>query len=357
MQPAKVSSAPHLDSSEADTLMLEVVKRFAAPERYGEVSQRNFLDAFYDLIDLVTQRTKAEMASLLCKSERTPRAVAHYLSLEPIAVGGRMLMHSPSLGNLDLLRIAHAGTQDHKALIAKRRAQDATRVDQATVAITSDAILQAAARGGRLGDTLSAPIRVSAPANVPRHSTLDASAFRHAMYQAARNEDEDGVTQALCDRFGLDRVTVGRVMEDQNGDALAVLLKSDSVPASEAHRLQILLFHAVGSNTANAVRAMRVYDALTVEECSISVASWQRLADARAQTIVSSTQTREPCGSDVGTAFDSSKRRPPGTGRHRTPPLRILGRITPRSRRMASPLRPVPTRQSRNPDRTGFPFR
>ena len=123
MQHAKVSNAPHLDSSEADTLMLEVARRYAAPERYGDLSPQQFLNAFYDLIDLVTQRTKAEMSVLLCRSERTPRAVAHYLSLEPIDIGGRMLMHSPSLGNLDLLRIAHAGTHDHKALIAQRRSK------------------------------------------------------------------------------------------------------------------------------------------------------------------------------------------------------------------------------------------
>ncbi len=285
MQPAKISTAPHLDSSEADTLMLEVVRRFAAPKRYGEVSPRQFLNAFYDLIDLVAQRTKAEMSAILCRSARTPRAIAHYLSLEPIDIGGQMLMYSPSLGHLDLLRIAHAGTQEHRALIAKRRMRDGASVDHAPDANANDAILQAAARGGRLGETKTAAIPARAQTDLPQPTQISAGEFRLAIHQAARNEDEDAIMQLLCDRFGLDRKIVAKVVDDENGDALAVLLKSDETPASEVHRLQILLFHAVGSSTTNATRAMRVYEALTVEECRVSVASWKQIAAERSQSV------------------------------------------------------------------------
>ena len=95
-----------------------------------------------------------------------------------------------------------------------------------------------------------------------------------AIYRAACDEDDDGVVQALSSRFSLPSTVVDRIMNDQNGDALAVLLKSDETPAAEAHRLQILLFDAIGSSTNNAIRAMRVYETLTVAECRKSVCAW-----------------------------------------------------------------------------------
>ncbi len=296
MQTAHIATPPHLDGTEADTLMLELVRRYADPERYGDLPRQSFLNAFYDLIDLVNQRTKAEMVTILCRMQRTPRAVAHYLSLEPVEIGGQMLLHSPSLGNLDLLRIAHAGTHQHKALIAERRAAHdcayeaaaSVQIEQADDRVgdrtdnrhadTSAAILKAAARGGRLTASNDAARQTSSSGDHTPRRPLDIGDFRRSLHQAARDEDEAAIVRLLGARFDLSYDVVTRITNDPSGDAFAVLLKSDETPAAEAHRLQILLFDTVGSDTANAIRAMRVYEALTVEECRRSVASWRKPA-------------------------------------------------------------------------------
>lgn len=133
--------------------------------------------------------------------------------------------------------------------------------------VAQDALLQVAARGGRLD--------IAPPPLAPRIDDQDWD-FGTAMENAARTGGRQALCNTLMRRYGIDLVSANQVMEDESGDTLAVALKASKVEKGQANRIQILAHPTIGLSVQNAMRSVRFYANLTAESCLEAIDQWPK---------------------------------------------------------------------------------
>lgn len=104
----------------AGKLFVESCERFLGNKEGRTLNGEQLLVAAENLFPHLNSAAKKAASKLLADHPLTPRAIAIWLAMEPIEVGGAMLSRSPVLGQLDLMRIAKTCGNAHARCIAGR---------------------------------------------------------------------------------------------------------------------------------------------------------------------------------------------------------------------------------------------
>lgn len=326
-------------SRECDDCLLVATDRFCAHDTHDRLTRTQFEEAFTLLANRVRAQTLQVIARSLAAEPATPRFVAIALALEAFPIAEPMLHRSTTLGQLDLLRVAHLKGGSHAAAIATR--SDVGHALERTLRAMGDAGVNAAladnpvlapitvTRTPVLEAQPEAAVRAEEPAPLPApapakgvetdqtgeparpvgnaratQALLEAAArggrltverqrpapeepqeaFAVALEAAVRRGKRGAAMRLLQSRMGLSRETVETVMEDSGGDTLCVAMKAMDVEAAVAGRILLLAFPQIGLSVHNAQRSMRLYKRLTTEGCAAAVAQWPKGEDAANDT-------------------------------------------------------------------------
>ena len=315
-----VSFHPAPDKLSKDDLLILAANRFCGDGSHDRLSTDQFKEAFYLLIGSCSETTKKFIAQILAHCAYTPRTIALYFALEPLAISTAVLADSLVLGQLDLLQIIEMKGEDYAQIIAGRpdigpsvikrlREFDSESVNVAlasnkalindaedrsadslfkeilkndlndaseTVAATDSsdkptelngseqALLAAAARGGRLDITTP---------EVPVHEPFD---FGSALEKSARAHSHQGMAVLMQKKMGLAYETAQQILADKSGDTFAVLMRASEVDPAQANRILLLTFPSIGLSAHNAMRAIRFYEQLKPESCRTAVKEWPK---------------------------------------------------------------------------------
>ncbi|MDD9910827.1 MAG: hypothetical protein OXR62_14205 [Ahrensia sp.] len=142
----------------------------------------------------------------------------------------------------------------------------------------SDALMEAAARGGKLADAAQAKAQDHERKENARPLDLATS-----LEKIAAAKSLQGLATLMAKASGLTLETAMQVLEDTSGDTMAVFLKSHEIESAVASRILMLTFPAIGMSTQNAIKAIRFYNGLTVESCRDAVDLWPKATIATAR--------------------------------------------------------------------------
>jgi len=326
-RPTPVSTTQH---QSRDELLMLATNRFCDVDTHTRLTVDQFKEAFYLLVGEASNVTKQMMARTLAHCDSTPRPIALYLSLEPLIISEPLLQYSTVLGQLDLLQIIQMKGADHAAIVAKRpdigpsvvkslkEFDDASVQDQLAanyaliedapqrsaaalfdkidtiplkkvraelnskteIATTSEALpkteertktetqlLQAAARGNRLEQPVSQHLIT------PQINEFD---FGDTFEKLAKSRSHQAMVVLMTKRFSLSQETGHRILLDETGSTLSVLLRAADVEDAQANRILLLVNPTIGLSVHNAMQAIRFYAKLKTESCLDAVSQWPK---------------------------------------------------------------------------------
>ncbi|MGI9354060.1 MAG: hypothetical protein ACR2PF_02675 [Rhizobiaceae bacterium] len=110
----------HQHEEEPDELMLLATERYCHAEHFDRLTMRQYCEAFEILSPQIKATTLQLVARSLAACPFAPRAVVMALALEPVSISRAILVQSPVLGQLDMLRIIDMGTERHAVMVAER---------------------------------------------------------------------------------------------------------------------------------------------------------------------------------------------------------------------------------------------
>lgn len=316
--------------------------RFCDPNSEKQLTVSQFKEAFLQLIDEVSLETKQAVARAIAHTPHTPRLIVLYFAMEPVSISAPILVHSPILGQLDLLRIVESKKGEHAELISERTdlgrtvierlyalkdaSLDTKLTENATIATNhenksaekmfasihgqldmsavikktehapvaeqtisksaSHSLLEAAARGKRLDTETTDGFEASKPDKVAKNQDIG-----EALEHAARLGSRHSVGVLLTKYLGLELNTAFQVLEDKSGDTLTVALKSQHVSAEQCNRIIMLTFPQVGLSVQNAKRSMNFYSSVSQAACEQAVSQWPKQSKAVHEKVLSDTKS------------------------------------------------------------------
>ena len=147
--------------------------------------------------------------------------------------------------------------------------QPSTAAEAEAKKTPEQALIAAAARGGRLNGVSETPNSIPA---------LDFD-FGEAMERASKTHSHQAMAALMQKKFAVSFDTAHQVLGDKSGDTLAVMLRAANVDAAQANRIQLLTHPTIGLSVHNAMRAVRFYERLQIESCQTAVDQWPKATD------------------------------------------------------------------------------
>ncbi len=312
-----VSPPRRVEVSSHDNLLLMATSRFCSTKNYDRLSIDQYKDAFYLLIEDVGNAAKQKIARFTTNCTFTPRQIALYLALEPIEISAPVLSRSPTLGQLDLVRIIETTGVDHARIIATRpdigpnvekrlRQIEDAEVNEALdknfalngktansqlsdkveeeptkevvfkqkglkISVKSSTkttkaekkLLEAAARGGKLDQNVVADLG-------------DETSFADSLEQAARSGNRQIIAESIRSETGLTLETAHQVLSDKSGQTLSVLLSAHDVGSHQTNRILMLAYPEIGLSVGRARETIAFYDRLNSASSRKAVDQWPR---------------------------------------------------------------------------------
>jgi len=280
-------------------LLLGQVQNFSLLARPRMADIHALKEFFYSLIGKTDADYRRQISILLSQNAYTPRQIAIFLALDPIAVATPILLYSPILGEKDFLNILERTGDDHAFVIAQRRSLpkrvlavlqtkinarstplsgQANRPQKQTVIAASkelnaeqtgssattarltprrDAsseLLALAGKGGKLG--------TSKPRRNVSENPVNLRMLTNSLLTAARTQQFWQFSNAIERTCKLNAGHVRKLIEDKNAGNLATLFCALSLPEAVAGRLLLLLCPMVGRNHKIFQKIMHEYKKL-----------------------------------------------------------------------------------------------
>lgn len=282
---------------------------------------RRFEELLVHLLPDAAEPERRFVAERLANSRDVPTTIVMMLARDTVDVARPMLERSRALGTPELLEVIAATGPDHHRILAERAGlpeevrlalaasmeQNPTEAtgfltDRPTeepeaailrlaqqASIASNASRQSASEVISLEDFLKAerPVRIRAIADLgdapampgedqlrPAAEGLDKVLTAAQVIGLARGWKVDELTTALAEGLSLPRDAVAASIEDQTGEALAVLLRALRLDDATAQQV-FLLMSPVGRDVERFFRLAELYSGLATHVADTLVARWR----------------------------------------------------------------------------------
>lgn len=161
-------------------------------------------------------------------------------------------------------------------------------------------LLEAAARGGRLPEV---DTKEPEPPQTERGFDMGAGLER-----AAQAGSHQAMAVLMQKHSGISLTTAFQVLSDKSGDTLCVFMRAHSIDEAQANRILMLTLPTIGLSVQNAMRSVRFYHQLTIENSKLAVAQWPRTAAKHEPYLEEGTPVRRAATTSVKAVEWASER-------------------------------------------------
>ncbi|PLX39047.1 MAG: hypothetical protein C0606_00430 [Hyphomicrobiales bacterium] len=314
-------------------LLRACAELYASEDKHTERERRLFQSIVYDLFGTCGSDGKRVLADLVAAHPETPKPVLRLLYREPIDIARQVILRSPQLDELEMLRIANLGGA-HLQTLAERPDLPLLALQAIVMAddlgaigalignrsvslepVPFEKLLQAVTRNHRLGDQLALRPDIAGERLVEifldlgragrervvaavEHKLLGASVGRkpipvttkvsgnghYPLYKAIYSRDRELLLSLLAQEFDLRRTLVERILDDATGEPIAVLLKASGIPTDRAIAAFSDIIPTLAQSSDKVRSLTRFFDRLSVKAALYLIDQW-RISDQPAMRV------------------------------------------------------------------------
>ncbi len=304
---------------------------FTRESTHSERESRLFQDIVAELYDRCSIEARHALAMTVAGHKGIPKPVVRRLYRDRIEVARPIILKSPALDELELLRIAGMGGEHVVALAERRnlplvvvqsvflkgnRSATAALIANRTIsleAVPLDRLVAAAGGDRALCDQLA--LRPDIPGDrlidlflnlgragrervvaavehrilgaslarkVPHTPVAPAGRSHYPLYKAIFSNNRDALVSLLSRDFNLRRLLVERIVDDPTGEPLAILIKATGIPADRAIA-SFADINPILGRRSDVIRALtRFYDRISLKAALHIIERWRASHPAEA---------------------------------------------------------------------------
>ncbi len=270
------------------------------------------------LIGSTNVTARAAVAERLASYPAAPRAIVLHLARDVIEVAGPILRHSSLLTASEREQIAAECGPAHAAAIATKLPAPTAQLLESSVEIETSnqqpqaseltELFFAAGSAERRQILLNLDYLPPAPAGVAPERSSESVA---RLETAALAHNVEAFTREVESAFGLAGSLARRIVGDELGDPIVVVVKALRAPRAVLERILLFVNPRIGQSVRQVYELATRYDEISTQAALRLVAIWQQ-ADPRARTTMrAEALAHRPPAQAVRPPMSLGARRPP----------------------------------------------